>query len=76
MSVKYQIVLPDSLSDELKRVSARLKVRRSELIREAIVARLKGYRRTRGSDPFAAITGLVESGDTGVSTRVDEILYE
>lgn len=75
MSVKYQIVLPDSLAAELKRLADELGVPRSEIIRDAVEARLKTYR-VRSRDPFARITGLVESGDRTVSSRVDEILYE
>lgn len=76
MSVKYQIVLPDALAVELKRVAEKLKIPRSQLIRDAVEARLKAYRAPRVQDPFSNITGLVESGDRDVSTRVDEILYE
>lgn len=76
MSVKYQIVLPDALAVELKRVAEKLKVHRSQLIRDAIEARLKTYHHSRVQDPFSNITGLVESGESDVSSRMDEILYE
>lgn len=75
MSVKYQIVLPDSLAAELKRVAERLRVPRSQIIREAVEERLRSYR-GRKDDPFAGMTGIMETGDKDVSTRVDEILYE
>lgn len=76
MSVKYQIVLPDDLAEELKRVAAHLRIPRSEIIRDAVEARLKSYRAKRKEDPFSGITALVETGDRDVSSRVDEILYE
>ena len=75
MSVKYQIVLPDALAADLKRVADRLGVPRSQIIRDAVEARLKSYR-SKVRDPFAGITGLVETGDRDVSTRCDEIVYE
>ncbi len=76
VSVKYQIVLPDALAVELKRMAEQLKVPRAQLVRDAVEARLKAYRSSRSQDPFSGISGLVESGESEVSSRLDEILYE
>ena len=75
MSVKFQITLPDDLAEELKSVAARNKVPLAQFIRETMEARLREQKRKRIPDPLASITGLVDSEETDLSARVDEILY-
>ena len=75
MSVKFQITLPEPLASELKTAAARLRVPLAELIRETMAARLAQLKTQSGEDPFAAITGIVDSGERDLAARVDEILY-
>jgi hypothetical protein len=75
MSVKYQITLPGSLAAELKATAARLKIPLAKLIRDTMQQRLSELRSRERGDPFASITGIVNSGETDLSQRVDEILY-
>lgn len=75
MSVKYQITLPDDLAADLKATAEDLEMPLAELIRETMQRRLKELKARDRSDPFASITGLVNSDETDLSQRVDEILY-
>ena len=75
MSVKFQITLPDTLAARLKRAAAQQKVPLAQFIRETMEERLRRASAPRNRDPFASITGLVDSDETDLSSRVDEILY-
>jgi metal-responsive CopG/Arc/MetJ family transcriptional regulator len=75
MSVKFQITLPDDLAVALKRAAVREKVPLAQLIRETMKARLRERKSTAKGDPFASIDGIVDSEETDLSSRVDEILY-
>ena len=75
MSVKYQITLPDDLAAELKATAQRLKISLAELIRESMQRRLQELKAHGRRDPFASITNLVNSNETDLSQRVDELLY-
>ena len=75
MSVKPQITLPDDLAVELKSSAARLKIPVTQWIRETMEARLQELKAEKNSDPFASITGIIDSQETDLATRVDEILY-
>ncbi len=75
VSIKYQITLPDDMAAELKATAERLKIPLAELIRETMQRRLQELKAGDRSDPFASITGLVNSDETDLSQRVDEILY-
>ena len=75
MSVKFQITLPEALAARLKPAAAQQKMPLAQFIRETMEVRLRrpaarGYR-----DPFASITGLLDSAETDLASRVDEILY-
>ena len=74
MSVKFQITLPELLMTELKRSADTAGVSVAELIRQTMQDRLR--RDSKGkSDPFDSITGLADSDDTDLASRVDEVLY-
>ena len=75
MSTKYQITLPVPLADELKQTAMRLKIPLAQFMRETMEARLRQEREKVNTDPFASITGLIDDGETDLSSRVDEILY-
>jgi hypothetical protein len=74
MSLKFQITLPDRLAVELRRAAAQRRIPLAQFIRETMEDRLR-QRRGGGGDPFDSVTGLVESEETGLSGRVDDILY-
>jgi metal-responsive CopG/Arc/MetJ family transcriptional regulator len=77
MSHKFQITLPDDLALELKLEAAQSGVPLAEFIRQAMRERLRQARsRSRGNkQPLAAIVGIVNSDETDMAARVDEILY-
>jgi len=76
VSVKFQITLPDSLAAQIQVAARRLKVPRAEFIRDCVEQRLRELngRRRRG-DPFASITGIVDTDETDLASRIDEIVY-
>lgn len=76
MSVKFQITLPDSLAAQISVAARRLKVPRAEFIRDCVEQRLRELNGRRPpQDPFASIRGILDSDETDLSTRVDEIVY-
>ena len=75
MSVKFQITLPERLAIELKQAAAKRKVSLARLIRDTMDERLRPKRGVAVRDPFDAITGLVESEETDLASRVNETLY-
>ena len=75
MSVKFQITLPDDMAAALKQAAAKEKVPLAQLIRETMEERLRETRRRRKKDPFAAIRGILDTDETDLAARVDEILY-
>lgn len=78
VSVKYQITLPDDLALQLKQTAARLKIPMAQFIRETMEQRLqatKAERKTEWKHPLANIIGIVDSEETDLAARVDEILY-
>ena len=75
MSVKYQITLPENLASEMKSVAARLRIPLAQFIRETVEERLHKVKSDNSDDPFKAITGLVDTNETDLASRVDEVLY-
>jgi metal-responsive CopG/Arc/MetJ family transcriptional regulator len=75
MSVKFQITLPDDLAVALKRAAAQEKVPLAELIRQTMEAHLRDRRRRNARKPLGAITGILDTNETDLAARVDEILY-
>jgi len=75
MSVKFQIVLPETLAADLKITARRLKIPRAQLIRDSLEWRLRELKNTKFKDPFASITGIADTEETDLSSRVDEIVY-
>jgi hypothetical protein len=73
MSVKFQITLPDDLAYQLKRAAARRKTPLAQFIRETMQDKLlEPPKRNAFLD---RITGIVDSDETDLASRVDEILY-
>ena len=76
MSVKFQLTMPEDLAVRLKEAAARQQIPLAEFIRETMAERLRGMATGEASqDPFANIRDLVDSPETDLSSRVDEILY-
>ena len=77
MSHKFQITLPDDLASELRQEAAQRGVALAEFIRQTMRERLRQSRsRSReNKPPLAAIVGLVNSNETDLAARVDDILY-
>lgn len=76
MSVKFQITLPDGLAARIQAAARRLKVSRAEYIRDCVEERLRELRGPGlDGDPLASITGICDSEETDLSSRVDEIVY-
>ncbi len=76
MAVKFQITLPDDLASELKAAANRQKLPLAQLIRETMKDKLRDMRSSElTSHPFARIQGIADSGETDLSSRVDETLY-
>jgi hypothetical protein len=78
MSMKFQITLPDELAADLKQTAARMKIPLAQFIRETMEEKLRTTRKRRKNSskhPLANIIGLIESEETDLASRVDEILY-
>jgi hypothetical protein len=74
MSTKFQVTFPDSLMAQLRRESKRLDISVAEFVRQSTETSLRAKKRTGGFvDPFASITGIVNSNETDLASRVDEI---
>jgi metal-responsive CopG/Arc/MetJ family transcriptional regulator len=77
MSHKFQITLPDDLAAELKKAAATSGIPLAEFIRQVMRENLRQSRsRSSGrKSPLAPITGIVDSDETDLASRVDDILY-
>ncbi len=75
MSLKFQITLSESLMAELKLAADKMGVSVAELIRQTMRDSIQKKSRAPKSDPFDSITGLVDSEETDLASRVDEVLY-
>ncbi len=77
MSTKFQITLPDDLASDLKHAAAARGIPLAEFIRQVMRETLRRARsRPGGSEnPFNSITGIVDSDETDLASRVDDVLY-
>ena len=75
MSVKFQVTLPESLMAEMKQSADAMGVSVAELIRQTMRSQLQNVSRKGKSDPFDSITSLVDSDETDLASRIDEVLY-
>ena len=76
MSVKFQMVLPDELAEDLKRKAAAMEIPAAEFVRQSVREKLNGLNEAKGQHPFAGLIGLADLDETDLSTRVDEIVYD
>lgn len=58
----------------IKRTASRLQIPVAEFVREAVRDKLRGGK-PEHSEFLASITGIADSEETDLSSRVDEILY-
>jgi hypothetical protein len=75
MSVKFQITVPEPLIAEWKQAAEVTGISVAELIRQTMTDRLRGNAQCKRNDPFEAITDLVDSAETDLAGRIDEVLY-
>ncbi len=75
MSVKFQITVPEPVIAEWKQAAEVTGVSVAELIRQTMTDRLRANARRNRTDPFEAITDLVDSAEVDLAGRVDEVLY-
>ena len=75
MSRKFQITLPDDLASDLKREAAKLGIPLAELVRQTMKERLRRSTPDRAANPLASITGIIDSEESHLAARVDEIVY-
>ena len=76
ISVKFQITFPEPLMAQLRRESKRQKISVAELVRQTMQDQLHRQRSKNFVDPFAWMDGLIDSGETDLASRVDEIYDE
>jgi hypothetical protein len=75
MSVKFQITVPEPVIAEWKQAAEVTGISVAELIRQTMTDRLRGNAQRNRNDPFEAITDLVDSAETNLAGRIDEVLY-
>jgi metal-responsive CopG/Arc/MetJ family transcriptional regulator len=75
MSVRFQITVPEWLMAELKRSADSAGISVAELIRQIMQDRLRRDSRKSKGDPFVSITELVDSDETDLASRIDEVLH-
>ena len=76
MSVKFQVTFSESMMAELKRSAEEMELSVAELIRQTMEGQLARDNRKTQNDPFESITGLVDSDETDLASRIDEVLYQ
>ena len=76
MSVMIQVLLPDELARELEKAAAKLHLPVDELAREAVREKLSRIEQRASSQRFLEkYRGIIDSPETDLASRVDEILY-
>ena len=75
--MKFQVTFADDFAEEARMVSARLKIPLAQFIRDSMQRRMNELReenhgRQRLLERFSA---AIETGETDLASRVDEILY-
>ena len=75
--MKFQVTLPDDFAEEARNVSALLRIPLAQFIRDSMQQRLNDLRREKtGTTRFLErFSGIIDTGETDLASRVDEILY-
>ena len=75
MSVRFQITVPEPVIAEWRKAAEVAGISVAELIRQAMADRLRTNSQRNRTDPFEAITDLVDSPEVDLAGRVNEVLY-
>ncbi len=67
--------MPEPLIAECRQAAEVAGISVAELIRQTMTDRLRGNAQRKRTDPFAAITDLVDAAETDLGERIDEVLY-
>jgi len=74
--MKFQVTFPDAFAEEARVVSARLKIPLAQFIRDSMEQRLKELRNQGGGRRLLErFNGAINTGESDLASRVDEILY-
>ena len=75
MSTKFQVTFPEALLARLRLTSKRKQVPVAGLVRQLVEDGLRREKQLspRAAHPLAAIVGIVDSPETDLASRVDEI---
>ena len=75
--MKFQVTLPDTFAEEARIVAARLKIPLAQLIRDSMERRLNELRDREGGRKrlLERFQGVIDTDETDLANRVDEILY-
>lgn len=75
--MKFQVTLPDDFAEEARTVSARLQIPLAQFIRDSMQQRLNELRMGKtGKQRFLdRFSGVIDTGETDLASRVDELLY-
>ena len=77
VATKFQITLPDVFAEEARIVAARLQIPLAQFIRDSMQQRLNELRDQKAARPrfLDRFSGAMNTGETDLASRVDEILY-
>jgi hypothetical protein len=75
MSVTIQVVLPEELAREVEAAAARLNIPAGEYVKESVERRLQESHRKTSTSFLDRFTGIIDTPETDLASRVDEILY-
>jgi hypothetical protein len=75
--MKFQVTFPDAFAEEARIVSARLKIPLAQFIRDSMEQRLRELRNQGGGGRrfLERFSGAINTGESDLASRVDEILY-
>lgn len=67
--------MPEPVIAEWRQAAELAGISVAELIRQAMTDRLRANSQRNRTDPFEAISGLVDSPEVDLAGRIDEVLY-
>ena len=75
--MKFQVTLPDDFAEEARTVASRLRIPLAQFIRDSMQQRLNELRRPQDGTPrfLERFSGAMNTGETDLASRVDELLY-
>ena len=77
MATKFQITFQEDFVEEARSVAARLRIPLAQFIRESMQQRMNELRQEKRGTPrfLERFSGVIDTGETDLASRVDEILY-